>query len=271
MNLTLASISCHFNFNWGVIVVSRLRFGNRLGLRATCVQISGRWLPDLLLFRTLIQCEKKVKFFNALESAAPITLTLMITSLPLLCLTTPFIDFPYIFPAGTLKFCCDDHDLIEPPTIATPTSSNCSPIQPQYLEVLHNEENDPIRSFGDGYEIPVPDLDLGSLTNSTSSFINNLQTLSKDCLDKERTFSSSSTVSETSIVCVQPPSSAQTTIAQPLSAHTILKVALPNMKEDCTSDDQLLTMSMQNGDKVKPIYTNSKVDEVLNYDGKTIL
>lgn len=44
------------------------------------------------------------------------------------------------------------------------------------------------------------------------------------------------------------------------------------MKEDCTSDESLLmTLSMQNGDKVKPIYTNSKVDEVLNYDGKTIL
>lgn len=68
----------------------------------------------------------------------------------------------------------------------------------------------------------------------------------------------------------QPPAS-QTTIAQPLNAQTILKVALPNMKEDCTSDESLLTMSMQNADKVKPIYTNSKVDEVLNYDGKTIL
>ncbi|XP_037036977.1 protein sevenless isoform X3 [Bradysia coprophila] len=178
---------------------------------------------------------------------------------------------------GTLKFCCDDHDLVEPPAIATPTSSNCSPIQPQYLEVLHNEENDPIirSSFGDGYEIPVPDVDQ-SLTNSTSSFINNGQTLSKDCLDKERTFSSSSTVSETSIVCVQPPppptSVQPAPIAQPLSAHTILKVALPNMKEDCTSDESLLTtVPMHNADKVKPIYTNSKVDEVLNHDGKTIL
>lgn len=126
-----------------------------------------------------------------------------------------------------------------------------------------------MRSFGDGYEIPVPDLDR-SLTNSTSSFINNLQSLSKDCLDKERTFSSSSTVSETSIVQQPPPAS--TTIAQPLSAHTVLKVALPNTKEDCTSNESLLmTMPMQNSDKVKPIYTNSKVDEVLNYDGKTIL
>lgn len=175
----------------------------------------------------------------------------------------------FIFP-GTIKFCHEDHELIEPPTITTPTSSNCSPAtQPQYLEVLHNEENDPVRSFSDGYEIPVPDLDQ-SLTNSTSSFINNLQTLSKDCLDKERTFSSSSTVSETSIH--QPPS---TTVAQPLIPHqTILKVALPNMKEDCTNNESeslLLTMPMQNSDKVKPIYTNSKVDEVLNYDGKTIL
>lgn len=52
----------------------------------------------------------------------------------------------------------------------------------------------------------------------------------------------------------------------------MLKVALPNMKEDCTSDESLLmTLSLQNADKVKPIYTNSKVDEVLNYDGKTIL
>lgn len=182
------------------------------------------------------------------------------------------------FLLGTLKFCCDDHDLVEPPTIATPTSSNCSPIQPQYLEVLHNEDNDPIQStFGDGYEIPVPDLDR-SLTNSTSSFINNnnnQKTLSKDCLDKERTFSSSSTVSETSIVCVQPPvppPSSLATIGQSLSAHTILKVALPNMKEDCACDESLLTtIPMQNADKVKPIYTNSKVDEVLNYDGKTIL
>lgn len=177
------------------------------------------------------------------------------------------IDFQNNF-SGTLKFCTDDLELIEPPTITTPTSSNCSPIQPQYLEVLHNEDNEQFRSFGDGYEIPVPDLDR-SLTNSTSSFINNLQTLSKDCLDKERTFSSSSTVSETSIVCAQPPA---TTTAQPLSAHTVLKVALPNTKEDCTSNESLLmTMPMQNSDKVKPIYTNSKVDEVLNYDGKTIL
>lgn len=49
--------------------------------------------------------------------------------------------------------------------------------------------------------------------------------------DKERTFSSSSTVSELSDFVRNE---------QPLCAATILKVALPNSKEDCSSDDALL-------------------------------
>lgn len=49
--------------------------------------------------------------------------------------------------------------------------------------------------------------------------------------DKKRTFSSSSTVSELSDSVRNE---------QPLCAATILKVALPNTKEDCSSDDALL-------------------------------
>lgn len=49
--------------------------------------------------------------------------------------------------------------------------------------------------------------------------------------DKERTFSSSSTVSELSEMARNE---------QPLCAATILKVALPNTEEDCSSDDALL-------------------------------
>lgn len=54
--------------------------------------------------------------------------------------------------------------------------------------------------------------------------------------DKERTFSSSSTVSEHSDL---------TRNEQPLCAATILKVALPNTKEDCGSHDALLMEHQQ--------------------------
>lgn len=216
---------------------------------------------------------------------------------------------------GSLKFSSEGHDLVEPPIIVTPTSSTASPTQPKYLELIYDENDDPISliSSSNGYEIPIPDTgglhtfiqnncndrnsciscgggcadSGGSNTNSLSSnhrlpnlhqlqhnkMLHHAQLPSSDCLDlnsveKERTFSSSSTVSESSI-CPTPHGQ--------LSAATILKVTLPNSKEDCSSNEALLShhqthnLHTNSSDKLRPFYTNAKVEDVLNCDGKTMM
>lgn len=96
-----------------------------------------------------------------------------------------------------------------------------------------------------------------SLVNSLTPLTNHVADLGglNVCLDKERTFSSSSMVSE---VCGGG--------FGPINTNTILKVALPNSKEDCSSKETLLV-----SDKHRPFYTNAKVEEVINCDAKTIM
>lgn len=184
---------------------------------------------------------------------------------------------------GSLKFSCNGHDRVEPPPIVTPTSSTASPHIPKYLELLYDENEDvisPISIISDGYEIPIPDSQLSSAFAVIQNFNN------ADCsvdhptatpFEKERTFSSSSTVSEHSIC--PPPSSNCTNSNRnsnlEISRNQILKVALPNSKEDCSSNETLL-LQMQSQlpaavCKSRPFYTNTKVEEVLNCDGKTMM
>lgn len=171
---------------------------------------------------------------------------------------------------GSLRICVDGHERAEPPIIVTPTSSTASPIPPKYLELIHDDQDDhlldhhhqTINTISNGYEIPLADedelndhfretncpccIDSSSVSSSSNTISlesrhpsNYQPSLSNPIFDhqsisptrpvceKERTFSSSSTVSELSN-------------DQPLCATTVLKVALPNTKEDCSSDETLL-------------------------------
>lgn len=189
-----------------------------------------------------------------------------------------------------LKFSSEGHDLVEPPPIVTPTSSTASPTLPKYLDLIYNESDEPIsQRIINGYEIPLSDCGCtGSCTNyggnccdrSTESNPNSLSSnkehqrqnhiqhhnlhhhhnhhldnLDLSPMDKERTFSSSSTVSESS-----------------LSPVVLLKVALPNSKEECSSNEALLSHQPLAGiDKLRPFYTNAKAEEFLHCDGKTMM
>lgn len=158
---------------------------------------------------------------------------------------------------------------------------------PKYLEILSDEnEGEPISS---PYEIPLPDLsDQSSCNSSKNNIVQNedecnlnLEIRNQNEPLKERTLSSSSTVSEASVYCPkaqvpqdqQPEKTQQIENSNKLTQNMILKVALPNSKEDCSSNEKLLTqkqLQYPSADKLRQFCnTNANIENVLNFDGIT--
>lgn len=178
---------------------------------------------------------------------------------------------------------------------------------PKYLELIYDKNEDEPK-LASQYETPLPDLDdvmpntnnNNNNDNSCNSSVLNVQNdkdknsynleLNNDIngIDhtKERTFSSSSTVSETS-VCY--PSQTQNIKSQPqpnnmhssnIPANNNINnnncslaqksgiLTLPNSKQNCNSNDALLSRQKQN-DKLRQLYANTHMDNVLNCDGIT--
>lgn len=139
----------------------------------------------------------------------------------------------------------------------------------KYLEIVYNENDYP--SPVNPYEIPI------STLNDDQSAINvqnnNVNLSNIDSVPKNRTISTSSTVSETSVFHpVQPNSNNLVT------KNVILTVALPNSKEDCTSNEKLLMTSQPqpihtpdiNTKKLQQLYANSNIETAIrNCDGIT--
>lgn len=190
------------------------------------------------------------------------------------------------------KYYCTDLNGVEQYTIgksANDSNADSMKSTPKYLEILYNDNEDesqPVNS--NPYEIPLPDLDDQHTNNSCNSSVINVQ-IDKDknsynlelsgvpSLEhaKERTFSSSSTVSEASVYCAPPPPPPPSLSCTNLAPNIILKVALPNTKEDCSSNDKLLTQQIHHhptefvSDKLRQFYENTNVESVLSCDGIT--
>lgn len=147
------------------------------------------------------------------------------------------------------------------------------------MEILCDEnEDEPISC---PYEIPLPDI---SEQNSFSSSKNtiaqnedesslNLELREQNEPAKERTLSSSSTVSEASVHCPKIHQQSQSIDNNSLTPNMILKVALPNTKEDCTSNEKLLTQKQfqcPTAEKLRQFCNDSNnIENVLSYDGIT--
>lgn len=125
-------------------------------------------------------------------------------------------------------------------------------IIPHYLEVIHDENEDEVQ-ISSPYEIPLPNLDEDEDTTVVHEINDDLEKSYKLIPNekiKERTLSTSSTVSESSANCPQ--------IIQPdnaLSPNVILKVTLPNISEHCTNDENIFTEQQ---------IRNSAVDSICN-------
>lgn len=135
----------------------------------------------------------------------------------------------------------------------------------KYLEIVYNENDYP--SPVNPYEIPISTLDDDQSAINVQN--NNVNLSDIDSVSKNRTISTSSTVSETS--AFHP--------IQPNSNNVILTVALPNSKEDCTSNEKLLMTSQQSAQnnpsdistkKLQQLYANANIENaILNCDGIT--
>ncbi|XP_037919299.1 protein sevenless isoform X2 [Hermetia illucens] len=146
--------------------------------------------------------------------------------------------------SGTLKFI--NREVNEPPTIITPASSTTSTVIPKYLELLY-EENDDQRSIniiGDGYEVPISGL------------------------EKERTFSNSSTVSRSS------SPNLVSSLGKFNSMNAILSVALPPDGEDRPiNKSSTLGKESRNliANDAKPFYSNTQLDSRKNELSRTAM
>lgn len=150
---------------------------------------------------------------------------------------------------------------------------------PKYLEILSNDnEDEPISS---AYEKP---LDLNEQSSFSSSSNNITQNENESTLNlelrnqgeplKERTLSSSSTVSEASMYYPKiQTQSQQMDNNDSLAPDVILKVVLPNTKEDCTSNEKLLMqkqLQCPSVEKIRQFCNDSNnIENVLSYDGIT--
>lgn len=147
------------------------------------------------------------------------------------------------------------------------------------MEILCNEnEDEPVSS---SYEIPHPDLSEQSSFSSSKNTITqnddessiNLELRDQNEPIKERTLSSSSTVSEASVYCPKTQQQSQPSDNNSLTPNMILKVALPNTKEDCTSNKKLLTqkqLQCSTAEKLRQFCNDSNnIENVLSYDGIT--
>lgn len=135
---------------------------------------------------------------------------------------------------------------------------------PRYLEIIYDENDDRPPIPTNPYEIPLPPLNdevdnvhKSSPTPSLKSIHKSIECdtlrpneISHSHCTKGRTISSSSTVSETSVF--NPPkmmngqSNSLSEKASDVSTdNCTLTVALPNAKEDCTSNEKLLLPQQQ--------------------------
>lgn len=140
----------------------------------------------------------------------------------------------------------------------------------KYLEIVYNENDYP--SPVNPYEIPI-----STLTDDQSAINvqnDNINLSNADSVPKNRTISTSSTVSETSVFHPVSPNSNNL-----VTKNVILAVALPNSKEDCTSNEKLLMTSEQpathtpdtiSTKKLQQLYANSNIENAIrNCDGIT--
>lgn len=158
------------------------------------------------------------------------------------------------------------------------TNSSNDANNPKYLEILCDDnEEEPISS---PYEIPLSDLSEKSSFNSSKISIaqneddNNLELRNQSEPIKERTLSSSSTVSEASVYCPKIKQSQQNdNDSTTLTPNMILTVALPNTIQDCTSNEKLLAKNQfqcPTAEKLRQLCNDSKtIESVLTYDGIT--
>lgn len=159
---------------------------------------------------------------------------------------------------------------------------------PKYLEIIY-DENDDLPLPVNPYEIPLPPLNETEAIQSSSPALseksNNKSTATTDSIKtdankenqvKNRTISSSSTVSETSVY--NPPKKKEKRNVQPEDndlSQAILTVALPiNVtREDCTSNEKLL-LPQQSNDiskrKLHQMYANTNIESAIrSCDGIT--
>lgn len=179
---------------------------------------------------------------------------------------------------------------VNAPIIATTETysipKSTSTTVPKYLEIIYDENDDqPVQV--NPYEIPLPPLDemenvvhKSSPTPSIKSAPKSIEcdTLrpnensDNDCV-KGRTISSSSTVSETSVLSppktnTQPETSSTVSASDVPADNCILTVTLPNAKEDCTSNEKLLLPQQQQPPyaheiskrKLQQMYANTNIE-----------
>lgn len=156
------------------------------------------------------------------------------------------------------------------PELLAQTYSIPKPTQPdqKYLEIVYNENDYPTPV--NSYEIPISTLDESQIIDSALNVQNVVENVNS--IPKNRTISTSSTVSETSVF--HPVSNNSNLVTK----NVILTVALPNSKEDCTSNEKLLMTSQQqsihphdiSAKKLQQLYANSNIENaILNCDGIT--
>lgn len=142
---------------------------------------------------------------------------------------------------------------------------------PKYLEIIYDENEDEPPSSS-AYEIPLPASD-EEIIHDSSDYMDDDDVEVIDEHAKERTFSSSSTVSEASIYSGHPNQQETN-----LPNNVVLKVTLPNIKEHCTSNENLLSEPIQTAppietalyhDKLKRFYAETNDDNVISCDGIT--
>lgn len=170
---------------------------------------------------------------------------------------------------------------VAPETYSIPKSTSSA--VPKYLEIIYDENDDHRPVQVNPYEIPLPPLDevenvhKSSPTPSLKSIRKSIECdLLRPNEIKGRTISTSSTVSETSVfnppkLNSQPNTSAENA-ADVSSDNCILTVALPNVKEDCMSNEKLLLPQQQQQQqttilthdiskrKLQQMYANANMD-----------
>lgn len=169
-------------------------------------------------------------------------------------------------------------------TYSVPKSTSTA--VPQYLEIIYDENDDRPVVQVNPYEIPLPPLDEMENVVHKSSPTPSLKNMPKqiecdtlrpnessdDNCTKGRTISSSSTVSETSVLSPPKPNAQPNTSTANASDvpadNCILTVALPNAKEDCTSNEKLLLPQQQqplyaqdiSKRKLQQMYANTNIE-----------
>lgn len=167
--------------------------------------------------------------------------------------------------------------ILAPETYSIPKSTSAG--IPKYLEIIYDENDDRPPVQVSPYEIPLPPLDT-ELNVHKSSPTPSLRSIHKsiECdslrpteitdnnCTKGRTISTSSTVSETSVFNPPKPNSQPNTsmekAADASPDNCILTVALPNVREDCKSNEKLSTVYTHDNSKRKlqQMYANANIE-----------